>query len=213
MGALFRTAVSLSRRQPYVDWANGVDDGGPRLTLESANRGAGVYLVAVPERELSRDEVVAEWWEDIFEEELAARAEAEDDWPSDLTRDLFESWFEVSIAHSVVDLAPEEPMTEDEVDEATLAAALGTCAWCGLVLDAEDGRVTGIEIRDPEMFGDRQGRVVAIPVEGDQVVMGIVPLEDSDATRAGHGLVFRICATRCEKILRKSVSRALRRLA
>src|SRR6266704_5020902 len=48
MPLLYRIAVTVTRRQPYLDWANSVDEDGPMLSEEFANDRRTVYLVAEP---------------------------------------------------------------------------------------------------------------------------------------------------------------------
>ena len=36
MSFLYRSAITITRKQPYIDWANGLEDGGPELTAELA---------------------------------------------------------------------------------------------------------------------------------------------------------------------------------
>ena len=79
MSTIYRAAITITRKQPYIDWANSFDDGGPQLTEDLARDRRAVYLVTESDRpELSP--LVDEFWEDIFEEELAAWMENENDW-------------------------------------------------------------------------------------------------------------------------------------
>ncbi len=41
-----RAAVSMKPKQPYIDWANGLDEGGVKLGTESTPE-ENIYLVAV----------------------------------------------------------------------------------------------------------------------------------------------------------------------
>ena len=38
MSFLYRSAVTITRKQPYLDWANSLDDGGPAQTEELSQR-------------------------------------------------------------------------------------------------------------------------------------------------------------------------------
>jgi hypothetical protein len=67
---LCRTPILVSRKQPFIDWANGVDHGAPALTSDLA-RTRTAYLVTVSETGMGPAALLDEWWPDIFEEELS----------------------------------------------------------------------------------------------------------------------------------------------
>ena|SRR5438034_1015017 len=212
MSFLFRSAITITRRQPYFDWANSVDVDGPKLTEEFANNRRTVYLVADANDDLGLTELLDEQWERIFEEELAAWMESEDDWPAPRTREMFDQWFEAEVSDSVIDLDPDEPLTETEIELADLATACHMCAWCELELEDSDGRTAGFPLADREPFASRESMTLPVPIDEETVVLGIVTPRDSDDARAGNDVIFRVCSSRCEKALRKTVPKALRRM-
>jgi hypothetical protein len=212
MSFLYRSAITITRRQPYIDWANSTADGGVELTGEVANDRRTVYLVVEAEDGSDRGDLLDDHWQDIFEEELAAWTEDESGWPTSRTREMFDRWFGAELTESVIDLDPEEPLTETDVELADLADAFQTCAWCGLELEKDAGRMTGFPLADREGFASREGLVLPIQIDKDDVVVGIVTPRDSDDARAGNDLLFRVCSSRCEKIVRKLVPKALRRM-
>jgi ribosomal protein L24E len=210
MGFIYRTAVSITRKPPYVDWANGSDDDGPELTLDLARRRDTVYLVGSSQLEQTLEEVLTEWWQDIFEEELACWMDDEANWPAARTREMFDAWFDAEISPTVIDLAPDEPLTEEDVEFEDLAVAYHTCAWCERELEKGEGRFSGFTLADRERLAHREGRVLAMVVGKGRVVTGIVTPAGSEEAGVGDDLVFRVCSTRCEKPLKKLVPRALR---
>jgi ribosomal protein L24E len=212
MSFLYRAAITVTRRQPYVDWANGVADGAPRITEEFANDRRTVYLVAESDDRSDLGGMLDEYWEQIFEEELAAWREDEAGWPTSRNREMFDQWFGAELTESVIDLDPEEPLTEIAAELADLAEAVHTCAWCELELEEGEGRMTGFPLADRERFASREGLVLPVRIEGEDVLVGIVTVRDSDDARAGNDLVFRVCSSRCEKVIRKLVPKALRRV-
>jgi len=212
MPFLYRLAVTINRKQPYIDWANSFADDGPRLTAELGRRDA-IYLVPAAEHEQTLDEVLAVWWQDIFEEELAGWMRFEQDWPSARTREMFDAWFEATITDSVVDLAPEEPLTDDDMDALDLDAVVGTCAWCGREFgDEEAPRAEAFRIDRRDVLQEREGRPMTLLVEQDRVVTGLVTARESEAARRGDDLVFRVCNRDCAQPLKKLVPPALRQL-
>jgi hypothetical protein len=213
MSFLYRTAITITRRQPYIDWANGVDDDAPELTEEIANGRRTVYLVAAADDGSDVAEVLDECWEQIFEEELAMWDEEEDGWPAPRTRELFDAWFGAELTESVIDLDPDEPLTQTDVEVADLAQAFHSCAWCGLELEKADGHYTGFPLADRGRFADREGLVLPVPIDDkDDPLVGIVTPRDSDDARAGDDLIFRVCGKRCEKVIRKLAPKGLRKM-
>jgi hypothetical protein len=212
MSFLYRAAITITRRQPYIDWANGTADGGTELTDEVANDRRTVYLVAEYEDRSDLGDLLDEHWEDIFESELAAWTEDESGWPASRTREMFDRWFGAELTESVFDLDPQEALTETDVELAALAEAFQTCAWCDLELGKEEGRATGFPLADRERFASREGLVLPIPIDKDDVLIGIVTPRDSDDARAGNDLLVRVCSSRCERVVRKLVPKALRRM-
>jgi hypothetical protein len=213
MSFLYRAAITITRLQPYIDWANSTADGGVELTGAVANDRRTVYLVVESEVGSDLSDLLDDHWEEIFEEELVAWSEDETEWPTSRTREMFEQWFGAERTESVIDLDPTEPLTETDVELADLADALQTCAWCDLELEKDEGRTTGFPLADRERFASREGLVLPIPIDKEDVLVGIVTPRDSDDARAGNDLLFRVCSSRCEKIVRKLVPKALRRLA
>src|SRR5262245_8517278 len=118
MSFLYRTAVTLTRRQPYIDWANSLEEEGPALTDELNRDQRTVYLVREPEGAPDVEEILAEHWQDMFDNELAAWILDRESWPSPRTRAMFDQWFDVEVTDAVCDLIPDEPLTQADVDAA-----------------------------------------------------------------------------------------------
>jgi ribosomal protein L24E len=213
MAILYRAAITVTRRQPYFDWANSFDDDGPKLTEELRDRRT-VYLVAEPEDdELDATEILDDYWEQILEEELGAWMESEDDWPAPRTREMFDECFGAEVSDTVIDLDPDDVLTETDAEFADLATAFHTCGWCGVNLEKTEGHYTGFPLADRESFASREGLVFPVAVDEERVVMGMVTPRNSDEARAGDDLIFRVCSSRCEKAIRRKVPKALRRMS
>jgi len=212
MEFVHRVALTITRKQPYADWANGPGQNGPDIVPYTDELPRTVYLVPLFDSTTDLEEVVADFWPDIFEAELAAWSEDETAWPAPLTRELFDAWFGVELTDTIVDLAPEEPLTEAEMEQAAVDHVLLHCAWCDLELEPDEGRRVGFEIADRERLESREGLAFPLVIDDEQVLSGIVTTPDSPAAAEGADLVFRACSSRCEKLIRKEAPRALRRL-
>jgi ribosomal protein L24E len=211
MPFLYRSAVTVTRKQPYIDWANSFDDGGPDLTKELAEDRRTIYLVGESDHRHDLPTLLDDYWEEIFEEELAMWMEPEDDWPSPRTREMFDAWFDAEITDTVFDLVPEQALTETDVELADLHDALRLCAWCDLEIEEGEGRFVGFKLPDRDRFAHRAGLTVSLRISSEHSVMGVVSPEESEEAEEGEDLVFRACTSRCEKAIRKAVPKALRK--
>jgi hypothetical protein len=213
MTFLYRFALTVTRRQPYIDWANSVDDDGPELTEELDHDRRTIYLVPEAATEPDVESLIAEFWEQIFERELSLWMDDEGTWPQARTREMFNAWFESEVTSGVCDLTPEEPLTHDDVEADDLAYAISHCAWCDVELEEGAARYAAFKLPDRTRFAARAGLVLPLAVDRDQHVTGIMSPADSDAADAGEDVVFAICSSRCEKAIRKAVPRSLRKHA
>jgi hypothetical protein len=215
MSYLYRHALFVSRRQAYLDWANGLNDDGAGAELDEglSRQQRNVYLVPETPDEPDLDALLEEFWEDIFDTELASWILAEEHWPQSRTREMFAEWFDVELNASVCDLTPDEPLTQVEVDLEDLAFASGRCAACGLDLEPEQGRFTGFKLADRSRFEIFEGRVMPLPVDHEEAVFCIVSDRESEDALAGDDLLVRVCSSKCEKVIRKIVPDAVRKFS
>jgi ribosomal protein L24E len=213
MPFLYRTAVTVIRKQPYLDWANSFDDGGPELTNELAEDRRTVYLVGESDGRPDLRRLLDDYWEEIFEKELAMWMEAEDDWPASRTREMFDAWFDAEITDTVIDLVPEEALTETDVELADLAEAFQLCAWCDVPIEQGQGRFVPFQLAHRDRFAHRAGLTLSLLVGHGRTVVGAVTPDDSKEAADGDDIVFRACSSRCEKAIRKVVPKALRKAA
>jgi len=211
MSFLYRFGLTLTRRQPYLDWANTLDDG-PKLSAELAHDRRTIYLVPESTNEPDRERLLDEFWQHMFEEELAMWMEDGSTWPAPLTRELFDAWFEVDVTSAVYDLTPQEPLTHQEVEAMDLDYAMSHCAWCDIEVDEGAERFAAFKLPDRSRHASREGLVLPVAIDREQLAMGVMTAADSKAALAGDDVVFMICSSRCEKAIRKTVPRALRKL-
>jgi hypothetical protein len=100
-----RAAVTVTPEQPYIDWANGIDEDGVKIG-EDFWPERHVYLIGdvsdvIP---FDRDVIVRPYFKAIFEEELNGWYRLERAWPSPRTYETFLEWFEVEVHSMVPDL-------------------------------------------------------------------------------------------------------------
>lgn len=212
MPFLYRTAMIVSRREPYVEWANSLREGDDDGFPEELARTRDVYLGPYSELQQTLDEAVADVWPEIFEEELFAWSTDESRWPANRTRDMFDEWFATELVDSIVDLVPEDPLTEDDMDVVDVQETMSRCAWCGAELGEDQGRIVPFGVSARDRFEHREGRVLSLLVRRDRVVTGVVTPRDASPSAEGADVIFRACGRACEKRLEKEVPHALREL-
>jgi hypothetical protein len=96
-----RGVIVVKPRQPYVDWANAVDDDPMKTTIDDLRRECTAYLLPdwYDDDELER--LVRKHHRFIFENELAGWSTDESTWPKRRGYATFREWFDVE-HHSVV---------------------------------------------------------------------------------------------------------------
>ena len=99
-----RSVVVVRPRQPYIDWANSMDDGGPLGNLEDMRQDPPAYLVDNVESREDLSRVLDFCWEPIFEEQLGRWMRDPDVWPKQITREIFVEWFDCELYVMVWDV-------------------------------------------------------------------------------------------------------------
>ena len=99
-----RAALIVRPRQPYVDWANSVDDEGPRAILQELRTDPSIYLVKSIDFTEDFDLLVDDSWEWIFREQLNGWMRDVDSWPENKTRGMFLEWFDCELSTMIWDM-------------------------------------------------------------------------------------------------------------
>ena len=99
-----RAAIIVKPKQPYIDWANTLDDHGPKLGQGSAPEHT-IYLIEdVADYMFDVEAFVRPYFEVVFEHELATWHRLESDWPTNRNFVTFLKWFDVEVHSMVLDL-------------------------------------------------------------------------------------------------------------
>jgi len=210
MPFLFRTGVLISRKQPFIAWANGLQDGfdfPPELA-----RKRDMYLGPHSELQQTLEALLDQIWNDIFDEELFGWSTEESQWPAERTRKMFDEWFDAELVDSIIDLVPDDPLTEDDMDLLDLDDAMSHCAWCERELEVDDGRMVTCKLSNRDLFEHREGRIILLAVGSGRSVAGLVTPRDSEPARENADVIFRACSRACEKRLSTKVPTALQAL-
>lgn len=103
MRILNRTAITLTAKQPFIDWINNAEDDDFSITLEQLQEDTHVYLIPESGDKIpfTVETVVKPHFKAIFEEELSGWFTPEAMWPKRRGFKTFLEWFDVHL-HSVV---------------------------------------------------------------------------------------------------------------
>jgi hypothetical protein len=110
---LNRGVVIVRPKQPYLDWAAGLDDSG---IVPDPNGEQTVYLVPSYEDDHAAWEVLQDVHTAIFENELHGWHTDEAAWPRGRDFAMFKAWFKVELHSVVEDLCDVEIVDEDDED-------------------------------------------------------------------------------------------------
>ncbi len=107
-----RAAITVTPKQPYIDWANSLDDDGPRIEQDHLPE-RNVYLVAdMGDYSVDTESVIKRYYRKIFEHELNAWHRVESDWPQERDLAAFMQWFDAEVHSMVLDLLTRRIGTE-----------------------------------------------------------------------------------------------------
>jgi hypothetical protein len=114
-----RAAITVTPKQPYITWANALDEDGVKID-EDFEPEKNVYLIGdvsdiIP---FERDVIVRPYFKAIFEEELNSWYQLESTWPALRTYEIFLEWFEVEVHSMVLDLEGSRLIRTESYDEA-----------------------------------------------------------------------------------------------
>jgi hypothetical protein len=116
MRAINRCVASVKAKQPFLEWAKRLPDPMAGMTLAALNDDSHAYLL--PEYEMVDDQVqlLAEFYDEIFVQELTGWHTDERAFPEKRTLAMFQEWFDVEFHSMVLDLIDDEAI-EHESDE------------------------------------------------------------------------------------------------
>ncbi len=109
-----RSAITVRAKEPFLKWLRGLPDPvGLETTLESVNREPHVYLL--PEYAMldEQEELLAEFFDLVFECQLDGWWRDETDWPIDRDLAMFKQWFDITFHSMIRDLTDAPLLHED----------------------------------------------------------------------------------------------------
>jgi hypothetical protein len=106
-----RGVLIVRPKQPYLDWANELDDSG---VLPDANGEQTVYLIPRFETDEEALSILKQVYAEVFENELYGWHTDEDAWPQERTFTMFKKWFAIEMHSVVEDLDHDEDLYDEE---------------------------------------------------------------------------------------------------
>lgn len=101
-----RSAILLTPRQPFLDWADAVyGDGARYLDIVSVHREDARTIFLGPDGDLTGDphRFITRNWSLLFETLLSDWCQDESTWPQDRSLRMFRQWFDVTVFGVVLD--------------------------------------------------------------------------------------------------------------
>jgi hypothetical protein len=99
-----RTAISLRPKQPYIQWANGLDEDGVKIGIDFTPEENGYLLPDNEVQQYDLETLMTPYYQTIFEEELGSWHRVEANWPARRDLPTFFAWFEVETHSMVLDV-------------------------------------------------------------------------------------------------------------
>ncbi len=188
MELLNRSALIVTPKRRFLEWANRLPDADKPLTIEDVPSLRMVYLAATGDHEPPVTDLIDVYWEEIFEDSLEGWTTDESLWPANRTAHVFRDWFQVDCIEGVADADPGEPLTIHEL-------ARTRCAVCEVDLDSEAIAVVS--------FADRSVRRITV-----QELDAIETTATSEDDPSLPQMVFRCCRDECASRIEESLAEA-----
>ena len=108
MKTLSRNQITIYGKQSFLDWIKFVKPELHRWDLQTLNHRPAAYLIEIEDQ--NRHGLVLEsYYKDIVEQELSQHFYIpREKWPSEITLDLFHTWFSYQYHEEIYDLSSKE---------------------------------------------------------------------------------------------------------
>ena len=103
-----RCAVTVRAKRPFLDWLRSLPHCA-EVSLADVNRDPQVYLLPEYGHDDELADLLADYYDLIFEEELRCWWTDEKDWPAERDFETFDKWFEVEFRSGFLDLMDAPP--------------------------------------------------------------------------------------------------------
>ena len=115
MWEIDRSIVVVKPKEPYIEWVHSLDEEGKKFTLTDLRQDNTAYLIPQYVDNDHREQLLAECYEPMFEQELAGWVTDRATWPPKRDLAMFRQWFDVEFFNMVIDVV-DEPIEYVEAD-------------------------------------------------------------------------------------------------
>jgi len=101
---LNRSIIIIKAKEPFLSWLSSLPEPENNISLDEINFDSSVYLLPEYEMDDEREDILADYYDIIFEDQLADWWTDSAIWPK--TRDLstFKEWFNIEFHSLILDL-------------------------------------------------------------------------------------------------------------
>ena len=108
-----RAAIIVRPKAPFIEWVRSAGGDSSHITTREIRDEPNVYLVQDSEMDSEKNQVIADNYINIFEEELFGWITDEAAWPNNRDLKTFKQWFQVDFHTMVLDLGDEDYLVEE----------------------------------------------------------------------------------------------------
>lgn len=205
MEPINRFALIVRPKRRYMEWANGLDTDGPRLTVDELPSLTEVYLLDATDSEADREELIDTYAEEIWEQQLDEWSTDETTWPVNRTPHTLRDWFDLTFVDMVFDADPDVEMSEPDLFDPE--AELRVCQWCHEETAPEQPTFTLSLTLQADAHLDEPDEILVPLMIGESVRFAVRAQLGSEAAASGHDLILGCCSEACVNELRAAFDR------
>ncbi len=111
---LNRSAITIKAKRPFVDWILSLPES-EHITQDDIDEDRTVYLLPDITSDGCQEELIQEFYQRLFEEQLNDWYTDEQGWPPNRDVKMFKHWFEIEFHSIVLDLVGDS-LEDDEAE-------------------------------------------------------------------------------------------------
>lgn len=107
-----RSVLIVRAKEPFLEWIKSLPDPSD-VSREQVDRDNTAYLLPEYSYDYEEGELIEQFYDLIFEEQLSGWWIEKNDWPAKRDLAMFKKWFEVEFHSAVLDLV-DAPLEDDD---------------------------------------------------------------------------------------------------
>ena len=101
---LNRSIIIIKAKEPFLNWLSSLPEPENKITLDEINFDNSAYLLPEYEMDEEREEILADYYDIIFEDQLAGWWTDSANWPKTRDLSIFKEWFNIEFHSLILDL-------------------------------------------------------------------------------------------------------------